>query len=107
MLAERSAEATRVETDLAAFKIRYRHEVGLLHEELDELELKISELELGEIAKRLENEGRDSKRALERRRQIPAPATRQIRSGSSFATSRRSSIPISRATTTPATAVIR
>jgi hypothetical protein len=59
-LAERSADVTRVETELAAFKIRYRHEVGLLHEELDELELKISEIELGEIAKRLENEGRDS-----------------------------------------------
>ena len=60
MLAERSAEVTRAETDLAAFKIRYRHEVGLLHEELDELELKISEIELGEIARRLESEGRDS-----------------------------------------------
>ncbi len=60
MLAARSAEVTRVETELAAFKIRYRHEVGLLHEELDELELKISEFELGEIARRLEDEGRDS-----------------------------------------------
>ena len=60
MLAARSAEVTRVETELAAFKIRYRHEVGLLHEELDELELRISEFELGEIARRLENEGRDS-----------------------------------------------
>jgi hypothetical protein len=55
-LAARSTEVTRVETELAAFKIRYRHDVGRLHEELDELELKISELELGEINKRLESE---------------------------------------------------
>jgi hypothetical protein len=60
LLAARSAEVTRVETERAAFKIRYRHEVGLLHEELDELELKISEIEVGEIARRLESEGRDS-----------------------------------------------
>jgi hypothetical protein len=59
LLAARSAEVARVETDLAAFKISYRHKVGLLHEELDELELKISEIELGEIARRLESEGRD------------------------------------------------
>jgi hypothetical protein len=55
-LATRSAEVTRLESELTAFKIRYRHDVGRLHEELDELELKISELELGEINKRLENE---------------------------------------------------
>ena len=60
LLAARSADVTRMETELAAFKIRYRHEVGLLHEELDELELKISEIELGEIARRLETEGGDS-----------------------------------------------
>lgn len=55
-LAARRAEVTRVESDLTAFKIRYRHEVGRLHEELDELELKITALELGEINKRLESE---------------------------------------------------
>jgi hypothetical protein len=60
VLAARSAEVARVETELTAFKIRYRHEVGLLHEELDDLELKISEFELGEIARRLENDGLDS-----------------------------------------------
>lgn len=59
-LETRSAQVVRVETQLAAFKIRYRHEVGLLHEELDALELKISEIELGEIARRLEDEGADS-----------------------------------------------
>ena len=56
MLQARSEEVARVESDLTAFKIRYRHDVGRLHEELDELELKISDLELGEINKRLENE---------------------------------------------------
>jgi len=55
-LEARSAEVTRAEADLTAFRIRYRHDVGRLHEELDELELKISELELGEINRRLENE---------------------------------------------------
>jgi hypothetical protein len=53
-LEARGAEVARVESDLAAFKLRYRQDVGLLHEQLDELELAIAEAELGEIAKRLE-----------------------------------------------------
>ena len=56
MLDTHSAEVTRLDSELTAFKIRYRHEVGLLHEELDELDLQIAELELGEISKRLEDE---------------------------------------------------
>jgi hypothetical protein len=59
-LEARSAEVARVDSELTAFKIRYRHDVGRLHEELDELELKISELELGEINRRLENEEADA-----------------------------------------------
>jgi hypothetical protein len=59
-LEARSAEVARVESELTAFKIRYRHDVGRLHEELDELELQISELELGEINRRLENEAKDA-----------------------------------------------
>lgn len=55
VLQARSAEVTRLESELTAFKIRYRHEVGLLHEELDDLELKIAELELGEINRRLDD----------------------------------------------------
>ena len=43
-------------TELAAFRIRYRHEVGLLHDELDELEYAIAEAELGEISKRVASE---------------------------------------------------
>jgi len=55
-VAERSAELTRIQTGLQAFRIRYRREVGLLHEELEELERGIAEAELGEIAKRLATE---------------------------------------------------
>ena len=54
---ERSAEVARVDAELTAFKIRYRHEVGRLHEQLDELELAIAEAELGEITRKLDEEG--------------------------------------------------
>ena len=50
---ERSAAAARAEAALAAFKIRYRQEVGLLHDELDRLELALAEAELGELSKRV------------------------------------------------------
>ena len=56
-LAERAADVHRARADVAAFRIRYRKEVGLLHEELDELERAIAELELGEIARRLDEDG--------------------------------------------------
>jgi hypothetical protein len=59
-LEARRAEVARVESELTAFKIRYRHDVGRLHEELDELDMQISELELGEINRRLENEAKDA-----------------------------------------------
>ena len=49
---ERRAEVAKVEADLASFKIRYRADVGLLHEELDRLELALAEAELGELSKR-------------------------------------------------------
>jgi len=45
-----------VRADLDAFRIWYRQHVGLLHEELDELEHAIAEAELGEIARRLEHD---------------------------------------------------
>jgi hypothetical protein len=53
-LRDRTAEIDRAKADLAAFKIRYRQEVGRLHEQLDELELALAEAELGEINKRLD-----------------------------------------------------
>lgn len=50
--AERNATVSRAQADLRAFKARYRHEVGQLHEELDRLELALAEAELGELLKR-------------------------------------------------------
>jgi len=54
-LAARSAEAARTKSEYDAFRIRYRHEVGLLHEELDRLELELAEAELGILQERLAN----------------------------------------------------
>lgn len=45
VLTQRRADVAKVESSLDAFKVRYRHEVGLLHEELDELERAIDEAE--------------------------------------------------------------
>jgi hypothetical protein len=47
VLAERDAEVTQLKADLDSFRIRYRQDVGLLHEQLDELEAAIDEAELG------------------------------------------------------------
>jgi hypothetical protein len=60
VLTQRAAEITRAKADLAAFRIRYTQDVGLLHEELDELERAIAEAELGEIAKSLADTKDDS-----------------------------------------------
>lgn len=51
LLRERAGEISRAKSDLAAFRIRYRQEVGLLHEELDELHEAIAEAELNEKAR--------------------------------------------------------
>ena len=48
-----------MKSGLAAFKIRYKQEVGLLHDELDTLEIALAEAELGEISKRLEDRAPD------------------------------------------------
>jgi hypothetical protein len=56
-LASRVAAIARARSELEAFRIRYRQEVGQLHEELDELEQAIAEEELGRFARRLEDEG--------------------------------------------------
>jgi hypothetical protein len=53
LLGERSAEAVRTRSELDAFRIKYRQEVGLLHEELDRLELALAEAELGILTERL------------------------------------------------------
>jgi hypothetical protein len=57
---ERSAEVARVKSAVDAFKIRYRQEVGLLHEELDELERAIDEAEQGVRAERSQTAPRDT-----------------------------------------------
>lgn len=57
LLSERSSAAAKAQADLAAFRIRYRTEVGLLHDELDRLELELAEAELGEISKRVAEAG--------------------------------------------------
>lgn len=56
-LIQRLAEADTVKAGLESFRIRYRQEVGLLHDQLDKLELAIAEAELGELARKLEDSG--------------------------------------------------
>ena len=53
LLAQRSDEVRRTKADLDAFRITYRQQVGLLHEELDRLELELAEAELGILEERL------------------------------------------------------
>jgi len=60
VLAERAAEMARKQADLAAFRIRYKQEVGLLHEELDEIERAIAEAELRELSKLVESDATDA-----------------------------------------------
>jgi hypothetical protein len=52
-LGERSGDFARTKAGLDAFKITYRQKVGLLHEELDRLELALAEAELGILKERL------------------------------------------------------
>jgi len=74
VLHERAAEIARAKTDLAAFRIRYRQEVGLLHEELDELHDAIAEAELDEKSRRSEDDaGGDATSASPGPRREPLP----------------------------------
>jgi hypothetical protein len=57
VLAQRTTAVARVKADLDAFEIDYRRRVGVLHEQLDTLELQIAEAELGELSKRLQGAG--------------------------------------------------
>ena len=52
-LAARHAELARTRAGLDAFRIRYRQQVGRLHEQLDELELSLAEAELGILSDRV------------------------------------------------------
>jgi hypothetical protein len=55
-LGERTSDLARMRADLDGFRIRYRRQVGLLHEELDRLELELAEAELGVIQERVADE---------------------------------------------------
>jgi len=58
VLRERAAEVAGAQESLGAFRMRYKEEVGRLHEELDEIEALIEAAELGEISRRLKDAGR-------------------------------------------------
>jgi hypothetical protein len=68
VLTARAADMARAKAGLATFRNRYRQDVGLLHEELDELERAIAEAELGELSKLVDGDA-DGPAA-------PAPDTR-------------------------------
>ena len=72
MLDERAGELARVKSDLGEFRLRYRRDVGVLHEELDELERAIAEAELGEISKRVAEGAADTTAPAEPQAE-PAP----------------------------------
>ena len=57
LLGERSDNFARTRAGLDAFRITYRQKVGLLHEELDRLELELAEAELGILKERLGDTG--------------------------------------------------
>jgi hypothetical protein len=61
----RAADADRLTRELDMFAARYKQEVGTLHQQLDQLELDIAEVELGELSKQVA-EGRSGAK--------PAPA---------------------------------
>ena len=73
LLAERIAETNGVRSDLEMFRVRYRTEVGLLHEQLDDLELAIAEAELGELSKKLDGGGRGAPQPPPAPRPEPLP----------------------------------
>ena len=68
-LEARRAEVTQLKADFEGFRIRYRQQVGLLHEELDELELQVAEAELGQLSQRLQENDAPSSQPSE-----PPPA---------------------------------
>ncbi len=74
-LAARTMELAQARADLDTFRIRYRRDVGRLHEELDELLEAIAEAELKELSDRLKEEGYASSSAAADQR-IPDPAPR-------------------------------
>jgi hypothetical protein len=79
-LGNRRDEVTRTRADLDAFRVRYRHDVGLLHEELDRLELALAEAELGILTERLgETESQPAPPTADRIESTPRFTTDAIR----------------------------
>jgi hypothetical protein len=72
-LGDADARIARVQAELAAFRIRYGQEVGLLHEQLDDLEREIAEAERGEIARQGGDGARQTSAAPARPRPDPRP----------------------------------
>lgn len=58
LLSERDAEIDRITAELAAFKVSYGQRVGVLYEQLDDLEYRIAEAELGVAEDKARREGR-------------------------------------------------
>jgi len=73
LLDARLARVTQLESELDTFKVRYRREVGRRHEELDELEYAIAELELAELARQLGPERTERPALPAAERDEPAP----------------------------------
>ncbi len=74
LLGERAAELDAAKAGLEAFRLRYRQEVGLLHEQLDALELAIAEAELSELSQKLADAGEGATQSPHAR--PPQPAAR-------------------------------
>ena len=73
LLDGRLARLTQLESELETFKVRYRREVGRRHDELDELDYAIAELELAELARQLGQERTDRPARAAAEREEPAP----------------------------------
>ncbi len=75
-LRARAGEIDSARTSLEAFRLRYSHEVGRLHDQLDELELAIADAELGELSKKLDEAADDDDTGDTTRSSAPPPPAR-------------------------------
>jgi hypothetical protein len=67
------ARLTQLEVELETFKSHYRREVGRRHEELEELDHEIAELELAELTQQLDEEQANQPSSPATERSEPAP----------------------------------
>ena len=72
-LRARAAEIAQAKSELDRFRVRYRQEVGTLHEELDELQRAITAAEQAERAAHVTDEASDSSTPSGRPRAQPLP----------------------------------